>query len=125
MSARPLVESEKEGFAMTTKATTATRCNSVPAAVAIVAMGATLIGCADQAALMYTHEAHARKVAAWCYTVSGARTARLNDDCVHRAWDSVPPSQYWIDHNAKVPPCRCGPGAFAAMTSDMSATEPK
>ena len=75
---------------MTTKATTATRCNSIPAAVAIVAVGASLIGCADHAALMYVHDAHARKVAAWCYTVSGARTARNQEDCVHRAWDSVP-----------------------------------
>ena len=94
---------------MTTKATTARRCNSIPAAVAIVAVGVSLIGCADHAALMYVHDAHARKVAAWCYTVSGARTARNLEDCVHRAWDGVPHSQYWIDHNAKIPGARLGP----------------
>src|SRR4051812_3965333 len=98
-----------------------TRCNSIPAAVAVVALGATLIGCqADSAALMYAHDAHARKVGAWCYAYSRPPTAVLQEDCVHRVWPNVPPSQYWIKHHWKVAPCRCGNGSVAALTQEMS-----
>jgi hypothetical protein len=108
---------------MTAKATAGARCNFIPAAVAIVALSATLIGCADTAALMYAHETHARKVAAWCHAYSGARTAALQEDCVHRAWANVPPSQYWVKYNSKVAPCRCGSGASAAQTSDTGSQQ--
>jgi xanthosine utilization system XapX-like protein len=88
---------------MATKATSTTRCNPIPAAVAIVTLGGMLIGCqADSAALMYAQEAHAQKVAAWCYAYSGATTAWLQEDCVRRVWINVPASDYWIKHNATV-----------------------
>jgi hypothetical protein len=95
---------------MITRATAATRCNSIPATVAIVALGAALTGCqADSAALMYAHDAHAREVGAWCHAYSRPPTAALQEDCVQRAWANIPPSQYWIEHYSKIGPCRCGP----------------
>ena len=112
--------SEKEDFAMTTKCTAATRCKAISAAVAVGALGATLIGCADSAALMYAHEAHAREVGAWCYAYSPPRA--FQEDCVHRAWANIPPSQYWIKHHSKVAPCRCGSGAIPVLTNDLSTT---
>jgi hypothetical protein len=111
---------------MATKATSSTRCKPIPAAVAIVALGGMLIGCqADSAALMYAQEAHAQKVAAWCYAYSGVTTASLQEDCVRRVWANVPLSQYWIKHYSKVAPCRCGTGSGAALTSEASAAGPQ
>ena len=76
---------------MDTKATSTTRRNPIPAAVAIVALGGMLIGCqADSAALMYAQETHAQKVAAWCHAYSGTTTS-LQEDCVRRVWTNVPP----------------------------------
>jgi hypothetical protein len=113
---------------MNTKVTAAIRRKSIPAAIGIAVLSGTLMGCADSAALTYTHEMHAQKVAAWCYTYSGARTAWLREDCVRRVWANVPPSQYWIAHNAKVPPCRCGTGSKSEMsavgTQQETATPP-
>jgi len=88
---------------MAAKTTSTTRCEPIPAAVAIVALGGMLIGCqADSAALMYAQEAHAQKVAAWCYAYSGATTPSLQEDCVRRVWANVPVSDYWIKHNGTV-----------------------
>jgi hypothetical protein len=92
---------------MITKAA-ATRCNSIRAAVAVAALGATLIGCANPSALMYAHEAHAREVGAWCHAFSRPPTAALQEDCVQRAWANIPHSRYWIEHHSKVAPCQCG-----------------
>jgi hypothetical protein len=87
---------------MAAKTTSTTRCKPIPAAVAIVALGGMLIGCqADSAASMYAQEAHARKVAAWCYAYSGT-TASLQEDCVRRVWINVPVSDYWTKHNGTV-----------------------
>ena len=79
---------------MATKANSATRSNRIPAAVAIVGLGALLIGCQSSAALMDA-EAHARKVSAWC---------RANDpwrqkDCIGWAWTNVPPSPFWTKYH--------------------------
>ena len=110
---------------MASKATSATRCNPIAAAVAIVALGGMLVGCADSAALMYAQETHAQKVAAWCHAYSGATTASLQEDCVRRVWINVPVSDYWIKHHSKVAPCRCGMGSGAALTSEVSAERPQ
>ena len=105
---------------MASKTTFAKCCNPIAAAVAIVALGGMLVGCADSAALMYAQEAHAQKVAAWCYTYSGARTASLQEDCVRRVWANVPPSQYSVKHDYWIAPCRCGKGSGAMVTSELS-----
>jgi hypothetical protein len=96
---------------MTTKATADPTRNSIPAAVAIVVLGATLIGCADPVALQYAHDAHAREVGAWCYAYSPSPTAAPQAECVPRAWANIPPSQYWIEHESEIAPCRCGSGS--------------
>jgi len=84
---------------MAKKATSTTRCKPIPAAVAIVVLGGMLIGCGvDSAARMYVEEAHAQRVAAWC-SAAGATTASLQEDCVRRAWQNVPISDYWLKHN--------------------------
>jgi hypothetical protein len=89
---------------MAKKATSTTRCKPIPAAVAIVVLGGMLIGCqADSAALMYAQEAHAQKVAAWCYAYSGATTASLQEDCVRRVWTNVPPSAFWTKYHGAPP----------------------
>ena len=106
---------------MTTAATAATSRNSIPAAAAIVALASTLIGCADPAALKYAYDQHAREVGAWCYAYSRPPTAALQEECIHRAWASIPPSQYWIEHDSKIASCRCGSGSVPAPTSDVSA----
>jgi len=107
---------------MTTKATAGIRRNSIPAAAAIVALGSSLIGCADPVALKYAHDAHAREVGAWCYAYSRPPTAALQAECVHRAWANIPPSRYWIVHHSKVAPCRCGSGSTPALINDLSGT---
>jgi hypothetical protein len=107
---------------MTRESTAGRSRNSSSAAVAIMALGFTLIGCADPEALRYAHDAHARKVAAWCHVYSRPPTAALQEDCVHRAWANVPPSQYWIEHDSKVAPCRCGSGPAPAPRSDLTTT---
>ena len=106
---------------MTTRAAAATCRKSIPAAVAILALSATLIGCADPVALQYAYDAHAKEVGAWCYAHDGARKAPLHEECIHRAWASIPPSRYWIRHHSKVGPCLCGTDSVAALTSEMSA----
>jgi len=105
-----------------TKAIAATRRNSILAAAAVVALGVSLIGCADSAALMYAHDVHTREVGAWCYAYSRPRTAALREDCIHRAWANVPPSRYWVKHHWKVAPCRCESGPVPLKTSAVSAT---
>ena len=107
---------------MTAKATASTRRNSISAAVAIVAMGYTLVGCADPVALQYVHDAHAKEVGAWCYAYSRPPTRALQVECVHRAWANIPPSRYWIRHHSRIAPCRCGSGAIPVLTNDLSAT---
>jgi len=93
----------EETFAMAAKTTSIRRGNLIPAAGAIVALGVTVAGCqADSAALMYAQEAHAQRVAAWCYAYSGVTTASaLGQECVRRAWVGVPPGECvygCIDH---------------------------
>jgi hypothetical protein len=107
---------------MTKEATAAISRNSSFAAAAIMALGFTLVGCADPEALRYVHDAHARKVAAWCHAYSHPPTAALQEDCIHRAWANVPQSQYWIEHHSKVAPCRCGSGSVPAPTNDLMRT---
>src|SRR5262245_34304569 len=91
----------KEGFAMAAKTTSTTRGNLIPAAGAIVALGAAVAGCqADSAALMYAQEAHAQQVATWCYAYSGVTTASpLGQECVRRAWVGVPPGECNFFHS--------------------------
>jgi hypothetical protein len=61
-----------------------------------------LIGCqADSPSLMYAQEAHAQKVAAWCYAYSGT-TASLQEECVRRVWINVPVSDYWIKYHGTI-----------------------
>ena len=84
---------------MAKKATSATRCKPIPAAVAIVVLGGMLIGCGgNSSARMYTEEAHAQRVAAWC-SAAGATTASVQEDCVRHSWINVPISDYWIKHH--------------------------
>src|SRR5689334_14791501 len=107
---------------MTTKATAARSRNSIAAAVAIVALASTLAGCADPVALKYAHDAHAKEVGAWCYAYSRPPTAALQEECVHRAWASIPPSHYWIKHHSRTAPCRCGSGSIPVLPADLSIT---
>jgi hypothetical protein len=79
---------------MATKANITTRRNPIPAAVAIGALGALLIGCQNSAALMDA-EAHARKVSAWCR----AHDPWRQKDCIGWAWTNVPPSPFWTKHH--------------------------
>ena len=107
---------------MTTTAAAATGGYSIPATVAIAALAVALIGCADPVALKYAYDQHAKEVGAWCYAYSRPPTAALQEECVHRAWASIPPSQYWLEHHSKIAPCRCGSGSVPAPTSGVSAT---
>ena len=110
---------------MAKKAPSATRCKPIPAAVAIVVLGGMLIGCGgNSSARMYTEEAHAQRVAAYC-SAAGATTASLQEECVRRAWQNVPQSQYWIKRDSTVGPCRCGIGSAAVRASEASAAKPQ
>ena len=108
---------------MIANATPITSRNANPAAVAIVALALTLIGCADPVALQYAHDVHAKQVGAWCYAYSRPPTAALQEECVHRAWGSIPPSRYWIEHHSRAAPCRCGRGSIPVLTDDLSDTK--
>ena len=103
--------------------TSTTRRKPIPTAVAIVALGGMLIGCGvNSAARMYAEEAHAQRVAAYC-SAAGATTASLQEECVRRAWQNVPQSQYWIKRDSTVGPCRCGIGSGAVRASEASAAK--
>ena len=107
---------------MPTTAKVASGRSSIAAVVAIAAFSSALFGCADPVALKYAHDMHAKEVRAWCRTYSRPPTAALLEECVHRAWASVPPSQYWIEHHSKVAPCRCGSGSVPAPKTDLMMT---
>jgi hypothetical protein len=108
---------------MTAKATATIHRNAIRAALAIAALGLALTGCADPVALQYAHDVHAKQVGAWCYAYSRPPTAALQEECVHRAWGSIPPSRYWIEHHSRTAPCRCGTGSIPVLTDDLSDTK--
>ena len=84
---------------MAMEPTSATRTNPILAAGAIMALGATLMGCqANSAALMYAEEAHAQQVAAWCrYAIVGRWTESLQEQCIRQVWINVPPGECFIN----------------------------
>jgi len=73
---------------MAVRTTPTTRGNLISAAGAVVALAAMAAGCqTNYAPLTYAQEAHAERVAAWCYRNFGYTTASQEGrDCAERAW---------------------------------------